>query len=96
MKMLMPVLTQPFMVHNLTVEEQPSTGPSLARGCTTYQMVLISAKILWRFCMEYSISSCMRDITPEDLVDLQEMAVDLLELLKSNLPDKCGEGRLEL
>ena len=39
-------------------------------------------------CMEYDISSCMDDITSEGLVDLQKMAVDLLELLKSNLPDK--------
>ena len=41
--------------------------------------------------MEYNISSRVRDITSEGLVDLQEMTVDLLDLLNSNLPYKCGE-----
>ena len=41
--------------------------------------------------MEWNIGSCLRRISDTDLADLQEMAVDLLDLLKSNLPDKCGE-----
>ena len=36
-------------------------------------------------------SSRMRDITSEGPLDLQDMAVDRLELLKRNLPDKCCE-----
>ena len=41
--------------------------------------------------MEWNIGSRRRRISDTDLEDLQEMAVDLLDLLKSKLPDKCGE-----
>ena len=43
-------------------------------------------------CMEWNIGSrvCVNSRTP-DLASLQEMAVDLLDLLKRNLPYKCGE-----
>ena len=41
--------------------------------------------------MEWNIGSRLRQISDTDLADLQEMAVDLLDLLKSNLPGKCGE-----
>ena len=41
--------------------------------------------------MEWNIGSRWRRISDTDLADLQEMAVDLLDFLKSNLPDKCGE-----
>jgi hypothetical protein len=42
-------------------------------------------------CMEWNIGSRERGLTDAALASLQEMAVGLLELLKSNLPDKCGE-----
>lgn len=42
-------------------------------------------------CMDWNIGSRRRRISDTDLAGLQEMAVDLLNLLKSNLPDKCGE-----
>ena len=43
-------------------------------------------------CMEWNIGSrvYVNSRTP-DLASLQEMAVDLLDLLKRNLPYKCGE-----
>ena len=42
-------------------------------------------------CMEWNMNSRLRNITAEGLVTLHQNAVDLLELLKRNLPDKCGE-----
>jgi len=42
-------------------------------------------------CMEWNIGSRERGLTDDDISRLQEMAVELLDLLKSNLPDKCGE-----
>ena len=41
--------------------------------------------------MEWNIGSRWRRLSDADLASLQEMAVDLLDLLKKNLPDKCGE-----
>ena len=39
--------------------------------------------------VEYWQSS--RRLSDANLASLQEFAVDLLDLLKKNLPDKCGE-----
>jgi len=42
-------------------------------------------------CMEWNIMTRRRSIPESDLPEMQQAAVDLLELLKKNLPDKCGE-----
>lgn len=42
-------------------------------------------------CMEWNIDSRQSNIRSEGLSTLHAKAVELLELLKSNLPDKCGE-----
>jgi hypothetical protein len=45
-------------------------------------------------CMEWNMSSRRRGIRSEGsegLTAIHQRAVDLLELLKGNLPDKCGE-----
>ena len=41
--------------------------------------------------MGWNIVSRLRRLLDADLARLQEMAVELLDLLKRNLPDKCGE-----
>ena len=42
-------------------------------------------------CMEWNIMSRCRSIPESELPEVHLAAVDLLELLKRNLPDKCGE-----
>ena len=51
-----------------------------------------SASLVGRYwSVEWNIGSHLRQLSNTDLASLQEMAVDLLDLLKRNLPDKCGE-----
>ena len=42
-------------------------------------------------CMEWNIASRQSGIPESELPELQQKAVDLLDLLKKNLPDKTGE-----
>ena len=42
-------------------------------------------------CMEWNIMTRSRSIPESELPEVHLAAVDLLELLKRNLPDKCGE-----
>jgi len=42
-------------------------------------------------CMEWNIMTRRRSIPESELPELHQAAVNLLELLKKNLPDKCGE-----
>ena len=42
-------------------------------------------------CMEWNIMTRRRSIPESELPELHQAAVKLLELLKKNLPDKCGE-----
>ena len=42
-------------------------------------------------CMEWNIMTRQRSIPESELPEVHHAAVDLLELLKKNLPDKCGE-----
>ena len=42
-------------------------------------------------CMEWNIASRQSGIPESELPDLQQKAVDLLDLLTKNLPDKTGE-----
>ena len=42
-------------------------------------------------CMEWNIASRQSLIPEAELPDLQQKAVDLLDLLQRNLPDKTGE-----
>jgi hypothetical protein len=41
--------------------------------------------------MEWNIVSRQSGIAESELAELQQKAVDLLDLLKKNLPDKTGE-----
>ena len=43
-------------------------------------------------CMEWNIMTRRRSIPESELPELHQAAVNLLELLKKNLPDKCGEA----
>ena len=43
-------------------------------------------------CMEWNIMTRRRSIPESELPELHQAAVKLLELLKKNLPDKCGEA----
>ena len=43
-------------------------------------------------CMEWNIMTRRRSIPESELPEVHKAAVDLLELLKKNLPDKCGEA----
>ena len=42
-------------------------------------------------CMEWNIATRQSRITEEELPELQDKAVELLDLLQRNLPDKTGE-----
>ena len=42
-------------------------------------------------CMERNIASSQSGIPESELPELQQKAIDLLDLLKKNLPDKTGE-----
>ncbi len=41
-------------------------------------------------CMDWNIATCQSRIAEDELPGLQEKAVELLDLLKRNLPDKTG------
>ena len=41
-------------------------------------------------CMDLNIATCQSRIAEDELPGLQEKAVELLDLLKRNLPDKSG------
>jgi hypothetical protein len=41
--------------------------------------------------MNWNISSCQSHVSESELPELQQKAVDLLDFLKKNLPDKTGE-----
>ena len=43
-------------------------------------------------CMEWNLMTRRRSIPGSELPGLHQAAVDLLELIKKNLPDKCGEA----
>ena len=43
-------------------------------------------------CMEWNLMTRQRSIPESELPEVQQAAVDLLELLKNKLPDKCGEA----
>ena len=43
-------------------------------------------------CMEWNLMTSQRAIPESELPEVHQAAVDLLELLKKNLPDKCGEA----
>ena len=43
-------------------------------------------------CMEWNLMTSQRSIPESELPEVHQAAVDLLELLKKNLPDKCGEA----
>ena len=42
-------------------------------------------------CMEWNIMTRRRSIPESELPEVHQAAVDLLELLKRNLADKCGD-----
>ena len=42
-------------------------------------------------CMDWNIATRQKGIPQSDLPDLHQKAVDLLDLLQKNLPDKTGE-----
>ena len=42
-------------------------------------------------CMDWNIASRQSGIPESELPELQQKAIDLLDLLKKNLPDKTGE-----
>ncbi len=42
-------------------------------------------------CMDWNIASCQSRIPESELPHLHQKAVDLLDLLQKNLPDKSGE-----
>ena len=39
-------------------------------------------------CMDWNIASCQSSISESELPDLHQRAVDLLDLLQKNLPEK--------
>ena len=43
-------------------------------------------------CMEWNLMTRRQSIPESELLEVHQVAVDLLELLKKNLPDKCGEA----
>ena len=42
-------------------------------------------------CMEWNMATCQSRILESELPDLQQKAVDLLDMLQEHLPDKTGE-----
>ncbi len=42
-------------------------------------------------CMDWNIASCQSRLSEADLTALHQQAVDLLDLLQKNLPEKTGE-----
>ena len=58
--------------------------PHVADPSNEVQEVLIA-------CMEWNVDTRTRNIPESDLPVLQQKAVDLLDLLQKNLPDKTGE-----
>jgi hypothetical protein len=42
-------------------------------------------------CMDWNMASCQSHIPESELPNFQQKAVDLLNLLQQNLPDKSGE-----
>ncbi len=58
--------------------------PHVADPSEEVQEVLIA-------CVDWNMETRAKDIPEADLPALQQKAVDLLDLLKKNLPDKTGE-----
>jgi hypothetical protein len=47
-------------------------------------------------CMEWNMASSQSSISESELAELQQKAVDLLDMLQEHLPDKTGKkGKLE-
>jgi hypothetical protein len=42
-------------------------------------------------CMEWNMATCQSRILESELPELQQKAVDLLDMLQEHLPDKTGE-----
>ena len=42
-------------------------------------------------CMEWNMATCQSSIVESELPELQQKAVDLLDMLQDHLPDKTGE-----
>ena len=42
-------------------------------------------------CMEWNMATLQSSISEAELPELQQKAVDLLDILQENLPDKTGE-----
>ena len=42
-------------------------------------------------CMEWNMASSQSSISESELAELQQKAVDLLDMLQEHLPDKTGE-----
>ena len=97
MKMLM--LTIPFMVRDLIAPEVKLINAAIDNakpGSRLHGLPHVSdpsndvVEVLIQ-CMEWNIASCQSLIPEAELPDLQQKAVDLLDLLQRNLPDKTGE-----
>jgi hypothetical protein len=46
-------------------------------------------------CMDWNIASRQSGIPESELPELQQKAIDLLDLLQKNFPDKTGKGQVE-
>ena len=97
MKMLM--LTIPFMVRDLIAPEVKLINAAIDNakpGSRLHGLPHVSdpsndvVEVLIQ-CMEWNIASSQSLIPEAELPDLQQKAVDLLDLLQRNLPDKTGE-----
>ena len=97
MKMLM--LTIPFMVRDLIAPEVKLINAAIDNakpGSRLHGLPHVSdpsndvVEVLIQ-CMEWNIASRQSLIPEAELPDLQQKAVDLLDLLQRNLPDKTGE-----
>ena len=83
----------------------PLIGRPAAAGCTGCTAYPTPVTRLWRSvsepsdqivevlikCMEWNIMTRRRSIPESELPEVHKAAVDLLEVLKKNLPDKSGE-----
>jgi len=97
MKMLM--LTIPFMVRDLIAPEVKLINAAIDNakpGSRLHGLPHVSdpsndiVEVLIE-CMAWNIASRQSLIPEAELPDLQQKAVDLLDLLQRNLPDKTGE-----
>ena len=97
MKMLM--LKIPFMVRDLIAPEVTLINAAIDNakpGSRLHGLPHVSdpsndvVEVLIQ-CMEWNIASRQSLIPEAELPDLQQKAVDLLDLLQRNLPDKTGE-----